>query len=196
MDRIFKFPLLIIMFAALFACNDSDNKNDSDGGSKKSGDRSPSVVYLWVSADSTNGNIGGLDGANTICQANASNTSLPKDVSQHFAVLATSSSHPKDMFDSNPPVKKPDQTSLVDSWKDFFDPNVTLGAPVASLDTGIWTGLGADEAGEDLSYNCSDWTSSIDGARDNGGVASHSVLDKERFFLMLSSAILHIDSTA
>ena len=64
MDRIFKFPLLIIMFAVLFACDDSDNKNDSDGGSKKSGNRSPSVVYLWVSADSTNGNIGGLDGAN------------------------------------------------------------------------------------------------------------------------------------
>ena len=177
MDKIFKFPLLIIMFAALFACNDSDNKNDSDGSSKKSGDRPPSVVYLWVSADTTNGNIGGLDGANTICQTNASNASLPEDVSQHLAVLATSSSHPKDMFDSDPLVKRPDQTSIIGSWEDFFDPNEALEAPVSTSVFYVWLGL-TGRAGEQLSYNCSDWTSALSG--NEGGVANTS--SNERFY--------------
>ena len=175
MDKIFKFPLLIIMFAALFACDDSDNKNDSDGSSKKSGDRSPSVVYLWVSADSTNGNIGGLDGANTICQTNASNASLPEDVSQHLAVLATSSSHPKDMFDSDSLVKRPDQTSIIDSWNGFFDPNVTLEAAVSTTSGTVWTGL-ASTGG--LASTCSDWTSTLQ--NEEAGVGNPTLSSDER----------------
>ena len=127
-------------------------------------------------ADSTNGNIGGLDGANTICQTNASNASLPEDVSQHLAVLATSSSHPKDMFDNDPPVKRPDQTSIIGSWEGFFDLDITLETSATPSFAGVFTGLTG--TGEQSSYTCSDWTSAI--GRTGAGVSNN--LDTERLF--------------
>ena len=177
MQKIFKFPFLIVVSIVLLSCDDNkSNDNDNGGNDSGSDGFSPSVVYLWVSTTTTAGDIGGLDAAHTICETDASNSNLPGDVSQHFAVLATSSHHPKSMFDSNPAVKKPDQTSIASSWSDFFDAQVVIDAAVGQGDN-IWTGIGTSPIGE-VRSTCNDWTTSASGVYGDTGIASYTNLSR------------------
>ena len=109
---------------------------------------------MWVSSTSTDGDIGGVNGATAICETDAS-SSAPIAGLTHRAVIATSANDPSNYFSNNPPVQRPDGTVITDAYAEFFD-NVGISSSVNGVDISFWTGL--ENNGAVSTDNCTAWT--------------------------------------
>ena len=134
---------------------------------------------MWVSSTSTDGDIGGVNGATAICETDASGIGGLAPGLTHRAVIATSSNDPRDYFSNNPPVQRPDGTVIIDTYSGFFDDNTNLTNSVLITQKQYWMGLDSD--GSASSVSCSDWTTADSGTRGNQGVSDEPVGDN-RFY--------------
>ena len=164
--------LIPVFLLTLIACGGDDAPSGSSGPS-------PSVVYMWVSTQNTNGNIGGVNGATTICETDAS-TSAPIAGLTHRAVIATSANDPRNYFSNNPPVQRPNGTVITDTYADYFDPSVRLRNSTTGGYDNYWTGF--TELGTASTDNCSSWTATTGqgnragtDASDNGRLTNATV---------------------
>ena len=127
---------------------------------------------MWVSSTSTDGDIGGVNGATAICETDASGISGLAAGLTHRAVIATSANDPSNYFSNNPPAQRPNGTVITDAYADFFDGLVT---PTNTIGTGYyWTGLNSVGSYES-SFSCNDWTSassSVEGGYGNASVSN------------------------
>ena len=81
---------------------------------------------------------------------------LPSGTFTHRSILPSSSFDPRNIFANDPPVERPDGTSIIGAYSDFFDPIESLDNNVAGISVSTLTGF--DNSG-DPGDTCSDWTS-------------------------------------
>ena len=141
--------IIPVFLLTLIACGGDDAPSGSSG---------PSVVYMWPSTQSTNGNIGGVNGATAICETDASGIGGLAAGLTHRAVIATSANDPRDYFSNNPPVQRPDGTVIINTYADFFDRTQTATNSVGASYRLYWIGIDLTNGGI-ISNTCSNWTS-------------------------------------
>lgn len=119
----------------------------------------------------TGGEIGGLSGADAICQSHADAASLPGTFK---AWLSDSSSGPEDNFSrAGLPYLRVDEVRVADSWKDLTDGS-NLQATINLDENGdnatvvVWTSTLTDGSKNPANANCTNWTS-------NAGQGSYGV---------------------
>ena len=124
--------------------------------------------YLFITASTYNGNLGGRSGADDKCNSDANK---PSDCSgDAWAFISVDSN---DEIRDMPSTKKVD-TSLpwywnyngttklaANNWSDLLDGAITNSAQSVGYDINYWTGSHAD--GSLASYNCQNWTTSYGG---------------------------------
>lgn len=124
---------------------------------RRCGEGAPCTVF--VTSTTHNGNLGGLAGADALCNQRASAAGLP---GTYKAWLSTSTSAVLDRFTRNPgPYVRVDGTPIADSWADLTD--ASLLAPInrtefnqAPSSTFVWTSTYDD--GMWSGNNCFSWT--------------------------------------
>lgn len=116
---------------------------------------------VFVTSTTHTGNLGGLSGADTVCQLRATEASLP-NASNYKAWLSTSSFHAKDRLTSNGPWYRLDNVKIADSKTDLTDGKIftaisqtQTGAYINSAYFEVWTGTTTD--GQVGLNNCNDW---------------------------------------
>ena len=157
--------LPLLTGAGLIAAGGGGDGGGGGGGGGNAGPTgppSPSVVYMWVSTTTNNGNIGGINGADTICETDSSTPSFATSVSTHRAVLRNSTNDPRNYFANNPPVQRPDGTVITTTYSRFFGNGAANNAVSTAAGT-YWTGEIA---------NCANWTSASNGDNGNNGLRS------------------------
>jgi hypothetical protein len=122
-------------------------------------------ALAFVTSSSQGGNLGGLAGADAICQGLATVAGLPAAGSFH-AWLSGTGVDALDRFSYDGPWVRPDGVRIADGKSDLADG--ALRAPINVTETGVylgnhasWTGTLADGGG--TGSDCADWSSS-DGA--------------------------------
>ena len=162
--------LVVILATSLVGCGDGQST-------------APKPVYMWFTTQSTNGNIGGVSGADTICETEGSSMAFASPISTHRAVIATNSYDSRTIVDGNRPVHRPDGTFVIDSYSNFFDVNLNAVNHLGGVaGTGYWTGITV--AGRPANVrHCSNWTSSTTGQ------GFHGDTDKTDYFRISSSSI-------
>ena len=144
---------------------------------KPCGAGGPCLVFLTSTAQ--DGNLGGLAGADAICQHRANAVNLP---GTYKAWLSDSTQSPATRFVQSPgPYRRVDGLTVADNWNDLIDG--TLDAPITVAETGVvfgdlglrsWTHtLANGTAGGVLNQHCLNWTSDLNGDEgDEGQVAA------------------------
>ena len=127
----------------------------------------PSLSHrLFVSSQTYNGSLGGLDGADAKCDSLAKAAGLKKT---YKAILSSSSlsAYGRLLFTGEIlKVSSSDNSILIaDSGADLFNTDTTDLKSLVNLDesgntisSNVWTGTGSD--GSNLSDNCNNWASS------------------------------------
>lgn len=119
---------------------------------------------VFVSSNSHTGNLGGVEGADAICQADAVAAGIPGTFK---AWISSASSSPSSRFTHSPyPYQLANGTRIANNWADLTD-----GALAAAIDRWlggsqivgyIWTGTKAN--GTHAGNDCAGWTSSASAA--------------------------------
>lgn len=143
------------------------------------GTGAPCLVFLTTSVQ--NGNLGGLAGADAICQQRAQAANLP---GTYKAWLSDAAQSPATRFvQSTGPYLRVDGVTVAANWADLTDGTLQAAITVAetgavfdALDLRSWTHtLANGTAGGVLNANCSNWTSADNGVNgDEGQVAATS----------------------
>jgi Protein of unknown function (DUF1554) len=114
---------------------------------------------VFVTSTTHTGNLGGLDGADDICQARAAAAGRPGTFK---AWLSDSTASAMDrLTHANVPYVRVDDVQVADDWVDLVDG--TLDAPIVkdeanvTTDEFVWTGT--DGRGNEVTPNCAGWTS-------------------------------------
>ena len=162
--------IIPVFLLTLIACGGDDAPSDNRP--------SPSVVYMWSSNTSTDGNIGGVNGATTHCETDAPAITELATGLTHRAVIGADSNDPRNYFSNNPPVQRPDGDPITNTYADFFDPAVTAINAVSDLFYDALLGL--DSAGNPSTNNCSNWTSAS--AVDQGSIGAIDAINLERIW--------------
>lgn len=148
-------------------------------GCNKVLDCGPCRVFLTSSTH--DGNLGGLSGADAICQGLAASANLP---GTYRAWLSDDAQSPSTRFSqSSGPYHLLNGVVVASSWSDLTDG--TLAAPITLAETGAtfddpgfraWTNtLVTGAAGGAFNENCEGWTSAINGPHgDEGQVTATS----------------------
>jgi len=122
---------------------------------------------VFLSA-TTNGNIGGVAGGDSLCAAGAATLGL---TGTFLAWLGDATTSPAARFSQTGGFSRVDGTKIADSWADLTDG--TLDAPVSGGGGGVvWTGVEADGTAEPPS--CSNWTTSDSGTQGLRGISVQS----------------------
>ena len=126
---------------------------------------SEEVSRVFITSTSQDGALGGLDGADAICQALARSKGLP---GLYLAWLSNSTHSPNSRFvKSTVPYTLIDGISRVaDDWNDLTDG--TLNVPINVDEFGntiaappqVWTNTKTDGTRNSAIFHCNDWTSS------------------------------------
>lgn len=124
------------------------------------------VRYVFVTDEISNGNLGGVTGADATCQQEADAAGLD---GTYFAWLSSNSVTPAGRFlQSSVPYVRPDGTVVADDWADLLDGS--LGAPINLNAAGaspaaptcgtdrVWTNANTDGTLFSASWTCSNWT--------------------------------------
>ena len=128
---------------------------------------------VFITSTTSTGNLGGLSGADTICQARATSASLP---GTYKAFLSSSTvSVETRMAQLNSRYALVDGTDIATNWADLTDG--TLLAPINKTETGAtitagsraWTGSTASAS---LSPFCSDWADGTTASQGRNGISS------------------------
>lgn len=134
---------------------------------------------IFITSTTTNGNIGGLSSADSICQARATAAGL---VREYKALLGSSTQNMKSRFDLGGAVYNFDsakqRTKIVDLGINLFDSDTTALQNNVEFDENgntvsgtAWTG--SDSEGEiSTSSSCTNWTSNSAGV--NGSVGDNT----------------------
>lgn len=118
-----------------------------------------SVIYMWLSTTASNGDLGGVNGADSICETDAPGIGLPGNTSfTHSAVIAATSYHPRDIIPANDTrsITRIDRTIIASRYSDFFDSSVNISNAISATNRGYWSGL--SNAANISPSNCLDWT--------------------------------------
>lgn len=140
---------------------------------------------VFVTSTTHQGNLGGVRGADAVCQARADAAGLD---SNFVAWLSSgdAATQARDRIDNAPaPFRLVDGTKFADTWDDLSDG--TLDNPINLDETGalqevafgVWTGSAADGtgvSGSDASTRCRQWTSnaSSDAGRTGSSTAANN----------------------
>lgn len=134
---------------------------------------------IFVTSTSTNGNMGGLSGADTICATRATSVGL---VRTYKAFLGDSSNSIKSRFNLSGAVlnvnSSDEKITIVDLGVNLFDAdstnlenNIEFDENGDSVTQSVWTG--SDSEGEiSTSQHCSDWSSNSAGS--NGSIGDNT----------------------
>jgi hypothetical protein len=121
---------------------------------------------VFVTSTTHNGNLGGLTGADDICQVRASAAGLP---GTYKAWLSDNTSTPSTRFvQSTGPYRRIDGVIVADNYADLTDGsldaaiNVTEIGATISADVETWTSTKFDGT-RAASGNCDQWTSPLSG---------------------------------
>ncbi len=119
--------------------------------------------YIFVTSSDHNGNLGGLAGADAICQALADAAGLP--TATYKAWLSTSTVNANDpgrLTHSSIPYANTNFQIVAHDWADLVDGS--LDAPVYydemahKMGSAVWTGTSTAGLAEGYSNYCNDWT--------------------------------------
>jgi len=125
----------------------------------------PAEKLVFVTSDTFDGNLGGLAGADAICQAAADNA-IPPLSGVFKAWLSDNTDSPSTRFtQATVPYKLTDGTTIANDWADLTDGS--LAAPINVTENGglpgglpyVWTSTTATGSAELCCANCSEWTS-------------------------------------
>ena len=146
------------LFLPLAACHmdemfkkDDDNNNDNGGITVSR--PTPQVVYAWQSTTTSDGDIGGLNGANTICEMDAPGISGLQAGLTHQAVIQTSGNNPENYFGNDPIVRRPNRQVISNRYLDFINTGASSINTISGNYDQHWTGIGTGQ------QTCNDWTS-------------------------------------
>ena len=140
-------------------------------------------VYVWISATTTVGAMGGVNGADTICVNDSSGITFNTAVTTHRAIIGVNNPPPS----ANPrpivanrgrPVERPDGTPIIGSWRDFFDNSVTAVNTIGGGTRLFWTGLNANASS--ASGQCLGWTG-LGGGLAGGMVGAENRTNQGRY---------------
>ena len=151
----------LFLSVLLAGCDDKDGNSGTNG---------PAMVYLWVSTQTTDGDMGGVEGADSICKKDA-----PDELAElkHRAVIRSRDRYfAGETVGSYPVTERPDGTVIVDSYSDFFLSGNEALASVNDRDQTYWYGLGVED-------NCDNWTSSD--ASDEATVGRSNEMGRQRY---------------
>jgi hypothetical protein len=120
----------------------------------------------------SSGNLGGLAGADAICQTAANAVSLGGTFK---AWLSDSTGSPSTRFvQGTGPYVRTDGVLIANDWADLTDgsiaAHITTNAAGGSASAAPWTGTGG--SGTALSSHCNNWTSAAGGASGSNGQAT------------------------
>ncbi len=166
---------------------------------------------VFVTSTTHQGNLGGVRGADAICQARADAAGLDS----HFVAWLSSGNgetQARDRIDNAPaPFRLVDGTKVADTWTDLVDG--TLDNPINVDETGapqevafgVWTGSDADGTGvtgSDAATRCRQWSSSagtdsgrtgsttaVNNTWTNGGGAGNVACDQPRRLYCVESQL-------
>jgi hypothetical protein len=125
--------------------------------------------YVFVTSTTTTGAMGGLAGADQMCQQRAlaaGRTGL------YLAWLSSASYYARNRLDHAGPYYNTNNAKIATSWTDLTDGR--LAQPIEHdesgvlMDAQIWTGTTPDGRLSDPRYTCADWTDDKSGYGDNG----------------------------
>ena len=178
----FSFVISLSILVLFSSCGETEDEESSGP--------SVSVVYMWVSSTTTNGDIdyggdSGVAGADNICMNNASGISLPSGDYTHRAVLASPSFHPKNIFSNDPPIQRPNGTIIANKYSNFFKSSVTVTNTVGVSGT-YWTGI--NDSGN-IGSTCTNWTTNSGGGTLFGGYGNGSQRDIRRLGVALYGSV-------
>jgi hypothetical protein len=130
------------------------------------------ALRVFVTSASHDGALGGLAGADGICQTLANNAHLGGTykawLSDDFQSASTRFIH------SSGPYVLVDGTMIANNWTDLLDGNlahaIDLDENGSSVSGDVWTGTLSN--GTSSSYNCSNWTSNVSDDEGNLGLSS------------------------
>lgn len=137
----------------------------------------PESKIVFVTDGTHNGNLGGLAGADAICQAEASGAGI---TGTYKAWLSDSNASPATRFTINPVASYVlvDGTPVAGSWEDLTDGlimnpiHLTADGTLITVGWFVWTGTGTDGTADPSLLYCSDWT---DGLSSDNGIAGSLV---------------------
>ncbi|MEO8919102.1 MAG: DUF1554 domain-containing protein [Polyangiaceae bacterium] len=114
---------------------------------------------VFVTSTTTNGDLGGLTGADAMCQTRANAAGLQ---GQFLAWLSDSSQSPSTRFvHSSAPYVLVDGTQIASNWAGLtsgtLDHYITLDEAGATGPTSVWTGT-RDDGTVEGPFTCEDWT--------------------------------------
>lgn len=129
------------------------------------------TAIVFVTSTAYTGNLGGVDGANQKCQAEAENANLS---GTFRAWIGTSSYNPSN-WNSTPRdvvYKLVDGTKVADNWADLTDASLDHSINIdangnAAMSLDVYTGL--REGGTPESDTCNEWTADTAAVQANGG---------------------------
>ena len=135
---------------------------------------------VFVTSVTPNGNLGGLDGADALCQSLAAANNLP---GAYRAWLSDETGSPSTRFIQSPgPYRLLDGTTIAANWADLTDG--ALQAPIVITEQGdvvvgeeVWTNTRADGTGNSATRHCHDWTTVDSGVGQIGWVWANNVED-------------------
>lgn len=132
-------------------------------------------ITVFVSSTTfANGNLGGIAGANSTCQSNASGASLSGTYKAWIAT--TSANDPKTVFTHyNCPYMDTANHVIASNWTDLTDGTIALGLSTGPSGTALgtpihaWTNVQTDGTVYDTTQDCGDWTSTSSGVFGRAG---------------------------
>lgn len=159
-DRINQLISLIFLLTIISCGEDTEEENRP----------SPNVIYMWVSTRPTDGNIGGVAGANTICVNEGNSASFNTSVEGHVALISSDTINPSGFFANDPPVQRPGGTVIVNSYSDFFNGSQNALDRTTNNSNHYWTGL--NNAGALSTDNCNEWWSNANSDEGTVGIGN------------------------
>ena len=150
---------------------DDGNLNNNDGCSSTCMDE-PKIVF--VTSTLHTGNLGGLAGADAICNARAQAAALPGTYKAWLSTSGVNGTPATRFTQSSVPYFTVNGVKVVDNWADLIDG--TLDSPINVTETGgpppdstapcehadsVWTNTKANGTLDDPIRSCSNWTSTI-----------------------------------
>ncbi len=145
------------------------------------------------------GNLGGISGADNICQNAANSTNLPGDYKAWITDTSSTTEPAQRFTTSSLPYILPNCIVVARSWKDLTDGHLT--APINVDETGtkisdgsyVFTNTNSDgtQTGNGIQDTCNDWNMS--GGKCNVGIISSSITD-HRWTSATSGSFCHLSA--
>ncbi len=177
---------LLLPSLILFSCG--------GGGGGGGGDKTPAAdplpdnIYLWTTSGTHMGNLGGIEGANNVCEGDTDKTDtlpaiLPADEDEftykHQAVLAVADPafHPDSIIPNadTREVQRPDGTKIADNYQAFAGSTNAVAAgvtpPPPATTQEYWTGLTATGNDFIIGNHCDNWRDGTNGQISSVGLS-------------------------